>query len=278
MSNDCCFIRTPSWHAGGMVNETTGAKETTGGLSSVHRALDVLRALGQGPMRVQAVAELLGKEKTQVSRTLKALAEQGFVERDPRTQEYRVGWQLLALAASAGGDRLQREAPAVLRELVHQVGEPAYLTVLSGHSVVTVLTERTSRSLQAHEWVGRSSPLNCTSAGRALLLGLPEREVAALLGPGPLPGTDQAPRDTESLLERLRADRARGYAVAAEEYEPGLVAVAAPVHDHRGAVAAAVNVSAPVFRMPPDALPPVVEAVGAAAHQLSAQLNGAAPE
>ncbi|MGW8377551.1 IclR family transcriptional regulator [Streptomyces sp. ODS28] len=260
----------------GVTSADTGPVAPSG-LSSVHRALDVLRVLGQGPMRVQTVAEALGKEKTQISRTLKALAEAGFAERDPRTMEYRLGWQLLALAASAGEDRLRREAPAVLRELVHRLGEPAYLTVLSGHSVVTVLTERTSRSLQAHEWIGRSSPLNCTSAGRALLLGLPESEVSALLGTGgePLPGTEHAPRDAESVLERLRGERTRGYVVAAEEYEPGLVGVAVPVHDHRGAVAAAVNVSAPVFRMPPEALPEVIEAVREAAHALSARLNGA---
>ncbi|MEU6118693.1 IclR family transcriptional regulator [Streptomyces sp. NPDC047117] len=249
-------------------------------LSSVRRALDVLRILGQGPMGVQEVAQALGKEKSQISRTLKLLAEEGFIERDPRSLRYHVGWQLLALAASAGEDRLQREAPPVLRELVHQVGEPAYLTVLSGHSVVTVLTERTSRGLQAHEWIGRSSPLNCTSAGRALMFNLPDQEVAALLateGGEPLPGTDAAPRDVPSVLERLRTERSRGHAVAVEEMEPGLIAVAAPVHDHRGDVIAAVNVSAPVFRLPPEAVPRTVDAVAAAAHRLSSRLNGAEP-
>ncbi|MFZ3565508.1 IclR family transcriptional regulator [Streptomyces sp. BH097] len=249
-------------------------------LSSVHRALDVLRALAQGPMGVQEVAQAVGKEKTQVSRTLKVLAQEGFLERDPRTLRYRVGWQLLALASSAGEERLYGEAPPVLRDLVHRVGEPAYLTVLSGHGVVTVLTERTSRGLQAHEWIGRTSPLNCTSAGRALLFGLPDDQVAALLTTedgAPLPGTDAAPRDAAAVLERLRAERVRGFAVAAEEMEPGLTAVAVPVHDHRGDVVAAVNVSAPVFRLPPEALPQVAEAVVAAAHQLSARLNGAPP-
>lgn len=249
-------------------------------LSSVRRALDVLRALGQGPLGVQEVAGAVGREKTQVSRTLKVLAEEGFIERDPRTLRYRVGPQLLALAASAGEDRLQREAPSVLRELVHQLGEPAYLTVLSGHGVVTVLTERSSRGLQAHEWIGRTTPLNCTATGRALLSGLADAEAEALLvtgGDARLPGTDAAPRDVPAVLERLRTERARGYAVAVEEMEPGLIAVAAPVRDHRGDVVAALNVSAPVFRLPPDAVPKVVEAVVAASHRLSARLGGGEP-
>ncbi|MFE2054014.1 IclR family transcriptional regulator [Streptomyces sp. NPDC059446] len=251
---------------------------TSESLSSVHRALDVLRTLGEGPMGVQEVARAVGREKSQVSRTLKVLAQEGFLERNPDSLRYRIGWQLLALAASAGEERLQREAPHVLRELVHQVGEPAYLTVLSGHSAVTVLTERTSRTLQAQEWIGRTSPLNCTSAGRALLFGLPDDQVRTLLPTeegARLPGTDAAPRDVPALLERLRTERARGYAVAAEEREPGLIAVAAPVHGHRGDVVAALNVSAPVFRLPPEAVPGVVDAVVTASHRLSARLNGA---
>ncbi|MDN5606058.1 MAG: helix-turn-helix domain-containing protein, partial [Kocuria sp.] len=114
-------------------------------LSSVHRALTILRMLGEGPLGVQEVATEMGKEKSQVSRTLKVLAEEGFIERDPRTLRYGIGWQVLALATSAGDERLQREAPRVLRSLARGVGEPAYLTVLSGRGAMTLLTERTSR-------------------------------------------------------------------------------------------------------------------------------------
>lgn len=245
------------------------------GLSSVRRALDVLRVLGSGPQRVQDAAGLLGKEKSQVSRTLKVLAEEGFAERDPRTMEYRLGPQFLALAAAAGEDRLHTEAPAVLRALVRELGEAAYLSVLSGSAAVTVLTERPGRALQAHEWIGRAVPLNCTSSGRALLLGLPAEEVADLLSgyPDPLPGTERASRTMAELRERLARERAAGHVVTAEEYEPGLIGVAAPVFDFRGSVVAAVNVSAPVFRLPPESVPEVAQSVTAAASRLSAALG-----
>ncbi|GAA4854318.1 MULTISPECIES: IclR family transcriptional regulator [Saccharopolyspora] len=243
------------------------------GLSSVHRALEVLRALGAGPMRVQDVAEALGKEKTQVSRTLKVLAEAGFAERDADLS-YRLGWGLFALAGQAGDERLLHQAPEVLRGLVRRLGEAAYLTVRGADTAVTVLTERPGRALQAHEWIGRTTPLSCTSSGRALLTGLSDAELAEVLGDAPLPGTDRAPRDLPALLRRVRAERAAGHVVAAEEYEPGLVAVAAPVRDFRGAVVAALNVSAPVFRLPPDALEPVVAEVADAAGRLSAALGG----
>jgi DNA-binding IclR family transcriptional regulator len=244
-------------------------------LSSVVRALDVLRALSRGPLRVQAVSRAVGKEKTQVSRTLKVLADAGFVERDPDTLEYRLGWQLFALASAAGDERLHRQAPAVLRDLARRLGEAAYLSVLAGHEAVTVLTERPGRALQAHEWIGHTSPLTCTSSGRALLIGVPDDEVETLLGayPPPLPGTQRAPRAASEVLERLRVERANGYVVTVEEFEPGLVAVAAPVIDFRGSAVAAVNVSAPLFRLPADALAPVINSVREAATRLSGVLG-----
>ncbi|MCI2420465.1 IclR family transcriptional regulator [Saccharopolyspora sp. K220] len=248
---------------------------TADSLSSVQRALDVLRALGSGPLRVQSVAEALGKEKTQVSRTLKVLAESGFVERDPESLEYRLGWQLFALASAASDSRLLQQASPVLRRLVRTLGEAAYLTVLSGNAAVTVLAERPGRTLQAHERIGRLSPLNCTASGRALLIGRPDDEVEMLLAaqPEPMPGTERAPRTTTAVLDRLHAERVAGHGMAIEESEPGLVAVAAPVHDFHGTTVAAVNVSAPAFRLPPDARAPVVTAVVDAAARLSRALG-----
>lgn len=58
-----------------------------------------------------------------------------------------------------------------------------------------------------------------------------------------------APRDVSDLLGRLHLGRHSGYVVADEEFEVGLVAAAAPVRDFRGRVVAALNISAPKFRL-----------------------------
>ena len=59
----------------------------------------------------------------------------------------------------------------------------------------------------------------------------------------------RGPQTADELRERLVSTRMRGYALADEEVEPGLVAVAGPVRDFRGQVVAAVSVSAPKFRL-----------------------------
>jgi DNA-binding IclR family transcriptional regulator len=74
----------------------------------------------------------------------------------------------------------------------------------------------------------------------------------------------------------LRVDRRRGFAVADEELEAGLLGVAAPVRDASGRVVAAVNVSGPKYRLEPG-LEAAGAAVVAAAATLAGRLAGALP-
>jgi len=216
---------------------------------------------------------LVGRDKSQVSRTLRLLAESGLVDRDSETLRYRLGWRLFTLAAGAGDQRLLAAAPAVLRRLVDVVGESAHLSVLEGRSVLTVWSESSPKAIHAPSWVGRMTPLHCSSSGRALLFDLTDEEITTLLGGGPLstPGPNAA-RTTTDLVQRVRTARRNGYALVDEEFETGLVAAGAPVRDFGGRVVAAVNLSAPKFRLGSH-LDAAGRQVRAAADHLSAQLG-----
>ena len=58
-------------------------------------------ALGAGGLRVKQIAELLGREKSQVSRALTTLGESGLVERNAEST-YRLGWRLHMASSRAG--------------------------------------------------------------------------------------------------------------------------------------------------------------------------------
>lgn len=228
---------------------------TAASATSLRRGLAVLLALGgdeaaaEGGLGVTRIAQLVGREKSQVSRTLKVLAEYGFVDRDARTLAYRLSWRFFTLAARAGGERLLEEAPAALRTLVERLGERAHLSVLDGPDVLTLMSESPPHAVQAAGWVGRAVPVYCTSSGRALVLDHDRDELESLLaGVEFVRSAPNTPADVGDLFERIVVARVRGYAVSDEESEPGLVAVAAPVRDFRGTIVAALNVSAPKFR------------------------------
>lgn len=229
---------------------------TSGSSSTLRRALTLLETLGSdavvaaGGGSVGELAAATGRDKSQISRMLATLADAGFVDRDPQSRRYRLGWQTFALAARSGDQRLLQAAAPVLTRLTRETEESSHLSVLRGGSVLTLLTESPPRSLQAISWVGRLVPASTTSSGRALLLDHDREQLAGVLGT--VPWNSQlvnAPRDVDDLFERIVAARAAGYTRVDEESEAGLVAVAAPVRDGGGRIVAAVNVSAPKFRL-----------------------------
>src|SRR5262245_42341123 len=115
--------------------------------SSLNRAIAVLTVLGSEEstrgdgLGVVQIARLIGREKTQVSRTLKTLAEASLVIRDLETLRYRLGWRVFSLAASAADQHLLALTPHVLRRLVARVHERAHLSVLDGCSLLTLMSE-----------------------------------------------------------------------------------------------------------------------------------------
>lgn len=233
-------------------------------------------ALADGGLSVVRLAALSGRDKSQVSRVLRVLAECGFVERDPDTLRFSLSWELFALAARAGDQRLLAVAPPLLGELVAKLGETAHLSVRSGAEVLTLLSEQPPHAIRAVGWTGRRVPAHCTASGRALLFDHDERALELLLGDAPLHKLGpRAPGSLGELHERIVASRVRGWAAVDEEFEPGLVAVAAPVRGSRGRIVAAVNVSAPSFRFASrlDAAGPAVKD---AADRLSARLGAPA--
>ena len=207
-------------------------------------------AVENGGLGVVRIAQLIGREKSQVSRALRTLAESGLVDRDPSTLHYRLGWRFFALAARAGDQRLLSVAPALLERLVKDLGETVHLSVLQGVEVLTVLSKSPPHAVTAVGWSGRTVPIYCTSSGRGLLFDHDREALSELLssiefrklGPNTV-------RDIGELYERLLAALAQGYALVDEEFEFGLVGAAAPVRDFRGLIVAALNVSAPKFRL-----------------------------
>lgn len=222
--------------------------------TSAARLLATLEALsegnrGQNGLTVADLARALGRDKSIVSRSLRPLVELGLVERD-EDGRHRLGWRLFTLAARAGDQRLLLLAPSVMRRLSDLTQERVHLSVLHGRAVLTILSESSGRAVEAVGWVGRTSLLHCTSSGRALLFDHSEDEIRRLLadtrfdGPGP-----NAPRSVEEVLRRVREAKQRGFAIADREFDEDLVAAAAPVRDFSGQIVAALNVSAPAYRL-----------------------------
>ncbi|KHK98751.1 IclR family transcriptional regulator [Microbacterium mangrovi] len=217
-------------------------------LSSMGRGLEVITCLADlmadrhGGASVQEIARTLGRERSQVSRTLSALAAQDLAEKDA-DGKYRLSWGWYATAQELVDGRLRTVGLSIMDALAATVGEPCFLGVLAGDSTVTVVESIPSGSGMIGSWIGRAYPAFCSDAGQAVLWDASDDEVRAVFAQtefrsqGP-----NAPRSVDDFLARLQRSRARGYAIVDQEAEPDLYSVSAPVWDFRAEVVAAVQI------------------------------------
>jgi IclR family transcriptional regulator, acetate operon repressor len=249
--------RMPSSPAGLLVRRgrysCAMSDERKGGVRSVARAVRALELIAEeGELGVTDLGRGLGVHKATASRLAATLADGGLIERDPVSDRYRLGLGLIRLvgAAMASID-LVRTAHPVLEELADRTRETVNIGVLSGDGVVYLDQVSSAHLVASTNWVGRRTPLHCTSSGKVFLAHMPEPNRQQLLA-RPLEAlTPRTVTDPARLRRQLDEIRVRGYATIQEEIEEGLNAVAAPIRQLNGDVAAALSVSGPSFRVRP---------------------------
>lgn len=249
-------------------------------VQSLERGLAVIRAFdAEHPeMTLSEVARATGLTRAAARRFLHTLVELGYVRAHGRLFALRPRILELGYAylSSLG---LSEVATPHLEAFVATVHESSSVSVLDGDEVVYVARVPTRRIMTVVISVGTRFPAHATSMGRVLLAGQSDEWLDGYLASAPL---SQLTRRTITDPARLRTEllrvRRQGWAMVDEELEEGLRAIAAPIHDPRGKVIAAVNVSAPTRRGSPEMLrEELLPHLLAAARHIEEDLRSVAP-
>jgi DNA-binding IclR family transcriptional regulator len=246
------------------------------GTRAVVRAITVLKTMGRlpGAHGISELGSATGLSKATVFRLLGALETEGIVSRDKSSGGYSLGPELISLGTSAlSTTDLRAIAHDELASLSLLTGETSTLEVLSGPEVIILDEVQGKFLLGSTPEIGHRWPAHGTSTGKLLLAltpGAPELPRLSRLAPRTILSKSVFNRE----LERIRK---RGYAIAVDELEPGLVALAAPVRNHTGHAVAALSINGPGTRLSPTARRRMLPMLCQAANNVSRRL-GAAPE
>jgi len=218
---------------------------------SAERALALLTTFDESrtEIGVTEMAESLGVHKSTASRLAAALERAGFLSRAGK--RYRLGVELIRLGTLAlrSFDVVATMQPA-MEKLSRQTGETVNLAVPDGADILNVAELPSTYILSCSGgWTGRRTKPHAVANGKVLLA------YGAIAVPRQLEKyTEHTITTPGALQDELAAVRRDGYATATAELEDGLVAVAAPVFDGTGSCVAALSISGPAYRMPPERL------------------------
>ncbi len=244
-------------------------------VQSVERAIALLEAVADGAPQGETLADLAatcGLNRATSWRLLSTLEAHGLVHASGEIHRYQLGMAIARLASSGSMLGVHRTAEAVLRRLSDDSGETANLAV-SRPAGLTYVAEAAPPRVLAASWLGRTSPLHATSAGKVFLAWLNPAERDDVLV-DPLPSFTQSTIvSREALATELAMVREQGYAVSRGELEPTLYGVSATVLDARGHAFAVVSVWGPRSRLPLERF----AELGALVIEAAAEIGGGVP-
>lgn len=246
-----------------------------GGVQSVDRAVQVMEILARdGRSGVGRIAKELGVHQSTVSRLVAVLEAHDLVERQVEGGAVQLGVGILRLAAATRSRQdLTAVGGPVCDALAEQLGETVNLAVYRSGAAVNLYQAQGTRTVALHNWVGDATVLHATSSGKVLLAHLPPAQSEAVITGDLERFTAQTIVEADALRAQLQEAAVRGWAVAEEEYEEGLNAVAAAIRGPEGNVIAALSAAGPAYRLGRGRLPEVAEQVRQAAEEISRRLG-----
>lgn len=219
---------------------------------TVQRIATILRAFTkmENDLGVMEISRETSLHKSTTSRLLSALLQEGFVEKSPDTGKYRLGLGLVNLAGMVlERQDLRQAAQGYIRSLAEITQETINISILDGEASINIETIRSPKSIRYAGQLGRRTPLHCTSTGKVQLTYMTPEQRHAILSQPLIAYTQHTITDPVALRVALAEVCDRGYAISNEEFEQGLVAIAAPIYDRTGDVLAALSISGPTYRM-----------------------------
>lgn len=252
---------------------SNGEKPLVPTVDNAFRILETLAASEDG-YGISALSRKLGLAKSTTYNILMTLAQLGYIYRTEDDSCFHLSLKLFSLGSSVVERMdLRKIASSILQKLVEDTGETANLGTIQGNEAVYIDCVPGTHLVRVATWPGKRLPLHSTALGKSLLAWLPEEEAKERMSQSLSMASSDSAISIDQLLSEVGEIRERQYAIDDEEDVSGMRCVGAPIFDHTGRVVAAISLTAPIQRLPLEAIPKVALLVVESAKEVSQRLG-----
>ncbi len=216
------------------------------------KAIQILLVLSdkKEALGITDICKSTGLSAATVHRVVQELMECGFIVKDKKQKQYRIGFESIALAMQIKeSDYLVESAKDELRRLNDLTNETVHLISLYDYEGVYIDKMETKNQIGLRSKIGKKLPLYCTGGGKSILAFQPKEWLRDYLKQTQLMKfTDQTITDKNLFFEELDMIRTKGFSIDNREHNPDIICVAAPIIPPSGKVMYSISVSAPDYR------------------------------
>jgi DNA-binding IclR family transcriptional regulator len=200
----------------------------------LEKGIDILELLADAgvPLSVRAIAERLGRSKSEIFRMIMVLMNRGYLARDEATDDLVLSNRLfeLGIRTPRARELLEVALPA-MRGLADETAQSVHLVVLSRGETVVVAAISGGHDVSFTVRLGYRRPLIDSTSGRLIIAFLPAATAKRHIDASRRLTTDF---DEDELHRSLKRIRRRGYELHASRDVPGITDVGCPVVDASG--------------------------------------------
>lgn len=253
--------------------------EKSVGVSPVNTLIRAARLLDQFTsdtprLTLRELSSRSGLPRATTYRLLVTLQQVGFVQYDPQTQLYRLGYKLLALGALAQEQiELRNVARRHMEWLRDATGDTVQLQIVDGDEGVYIEKVEAREGFRMWTHVGMRRPLHAGCSMKVILAHLPDAQRERILAGTLERFTDLTITDAAELRKQLEDIRQAGYAVSYGESRSGVTGIAAPIRDASRHVIGSMSLLGPAGRFSPERIQQLIPHVLEAAVRISEDLG-----
>ncbi len=223
-------------------------------MPSINKAFDIITLLSRRPnLTLKDIYTELNLPVSTCFNIVATLEQQGIVEKNQQTGQYKLGFTLMRLGLEIYDSiDIRKVALPYMRELVSEFGETSYLTTIDLSTYEGVVLEKVEshQTVTVIRSIGSKVPLYASATGKSLLSGLSEDELNSYASQVEFtPFSDKTIATMETLEYELEQIRKQGFAITEDEMGDGVSSISSPITNFNGDVIAAVSVAGPVHRM-----------------------------
>jgi len=202
------------------------------------------------------ISRILSINPTSTYRYVNTLIELGYLQRVSNSKVIKLGSRSLSLGYQflQGFELLQSIKPLIDR--IYQEHGVTIDTVLKEGDGLIALYRRESKATINFRHPLTSKSIYARATGKAILANMPTEEFLVFTAKTKLVAkTKNTIIKMDDLISELELTKKRGYALANEEYLPGLNAIAAPlINFSKNSVVGAVSFDFPALQYPIDSI------------------------